>query len=204
MTEPLVTVVIPTIKPRRGLLRRAVNSVMAQDMGDYPKPLIEIGIDREHDGAAETRNRALLKATTPWVAFLDDDDYFMPNHLRTLLDAQNNFDLGDHEVYYTGCRVIGPEFQEIPLQEEWGRFGKPFSEESLRASSCLPVTSLVNTEYAQQALFGPPNHDKTCPYDDWGFYLRMLDLGATFLAIPEVTWVWHHHGRNTSGQGDRW
>lgn len=197
MTSPLVTVVIPTIKPRRGFLRRAVNSVMAQTIGVPP---IEIAIDREHQGAAATRNRALMNVKTPWVAFLDDDDYFLPNHLEVLLNAAS----GEHDIYYTGCKVIGPNFETIPMQEEWGRFGKEFDAEILRQGSCIPVTSLVPTELAQLARFGPPNHDPLSWYDDWGFYLRALDKGASFLHIPEVTWVWHHHGRNTSGQGDRW
>lgn len=198
MNSPLVTVVIPTIKPRKGILRRAVNSVMAQT---YGVPPIEIAIDRNHDGAAVTRNRALRNARSEWVAFLDDDDYFLPNHLEVLLDAA---DSAEHDVIYTGCKVIGANFETIPMQEEWGRFGKEFDAEILRQGSCIPVTSLVRTELAKQALFGPPDHDPTSWYDDWGFYLRALDEGASFLHVPEVTWVWHHHGRNTSGQGDRW
>ena len=202
MTQPLVTVVIPTIKPRKGFLRRAVNSVLAQDMGGYPEPVIEIAIDREHEGSAKTRNRALLKAKTPWVAFLDDDDFFLPHHLKTLLDMTQR--PNPHDVYYTGCQVIGPDFDEIPRQEEWGRFGEPFDAALLKQKSYIPVTSLVNTEMAQAAWFGPPNHDHSSPYDDWGFYLRVLEQGGRFHHFPEVTWVWHHHGRNTSGREDRW
>lgn len=199
MKTPLVTVVIPTIKPRKGFLRRAVNSVMAQTYSDSVVP-IEVAIDRDHDGAAITRNRALMKVQTPWVAFLDDDDYFLPNHLEVLLGATSV----EHDIYYTGCNVIGPNFETIERQEEWGRFGKPFDEAELEKRSCIPVTSLVRTELAKVAQFGPPDHDPSCPYDDWGFYLRALSADANFLHIPEVTWVWHHHGRNTSGQGDRW
>lgn len=200
MSKPLVTVVIPTIAPRKGFLRRAVNSVMAQT---YGVPPIEVAIDREQEGAAVTRNRALLKVQTPWVAFLDDDDYFLPNHLEVLTQAVTAT-AAEHDIYYTGCNVIGPEFQTIPRQEDWGRFGKPFDEEVLRDHSCIPVTSLVRTELAKAALFGPPSHELACPYDDWGFYLRALDEGGSFLHIPEITWIWHHHGRNTSGLGDRW
>lgn len=198
MASPLVTVVIPTIKPRKGFLRRAVNSIMAQTYdGIVP---IEIALDRDHDGAAATRNRALMKVRTPWVAFLDDDDYFLPNHLEVLL----NYASDDYDVYYTGCEVISPDFEVIPHQEEWGRFGKDFDPELLKQKSYIPVTSLVRTSLAQDALFGPPPHDKSCPYDDWGFYLRVLQNGGKFLHIPQVTWIWHHHGRNTGGQGDRW
>lgn len=200
--SPKVTVVIPTIRPRRYFLKRAGSSVMAQTL-PQSEIAVEIAIDRDRAGSAGTRNRALMKAKTAFVAFLDDDDYFMPHHLEFLLsNISASSPIAD--VMYTGCKVIGPDRQEIPLQEEWGRFGKPFDGELLRKQSYIPVTSMVDTELAQEALFGAPDHDPNSPYDDWGFYLRLLDLGASFMHVPEVTWVWDHHGKNTSGQGDRW
>lgn len=198
MNSPLVTVVIPTIKPRKGFLRRAVNSVMAQTFSNDVVP-IEVAMDREHEGAAATRNRALMNVRSPWVAFLDDDDYFLPRHLEVLF-ANTSV---EHDIYYSSCDVIGANFEEIDLSGTLRR-GKEFDEEALRRDNYIPVTSLVRTELAKQAWFGPPDHDPSSLYDDWGFYLRALDAGGSFLHIPEVTWVWHHHGRNTGGQGDRW
>jgi hypothetical protein len=195
----LVTVVIPTIAPRKEQLRRACNSVFAQT---YPETIeTSISIDIERLGSAVTRNRALIKVKTEWSAFLDDDDYWMPGHIKTLMQAAEENPKAD--VIYTGCRVVGRDGREIPRQEEWGRFGQPFSRERLLEGSYIPVTSMVNTDLAKDALFGPPEGVDT-PYDDWGFYLRLLKMGATFLHIPIVTWVWIHDGRNTSGQANRW
>lgn len=202
MNTPLVTVVIPTIKPRKMFLQRAVNSVRAQDMANYGAPQIEISIDRDHDGAAFVRNRALLRAKTPYVAFLDDDDYLLPNHLAILLDAIRDENV---DVVYPMCRVIGAHNEEIDLSSTL-RHGKPFDADELMKCNYIPVTSLVKTELAQAATFGPP--DNAGPgdeqYEDYGFYLRLLGLGADFHHVPEVTWVWHHHGRQTGGRSDRW
>ncbi len=200
MDKPLVTIVTPTIKPRRGFLRRAVNSVMAQT---YGVPPIEVAMDRTHEGAAVTRNRALMKVQTPWVAFLDDDDYLLPHHLQTLLEeseAQPGVD-----VFYPMCQTIDANFNPIDLSSTL-RAGQPFSEEALRKCNYIPVTSMVRTDLAKAALFGPPDHagPNDEQYEDYGFYLRLLDGGAKFSHVPEVTWVWHHHGMNTSGLGDRW
>lgn len=200
MNSPLVTVVIPTIKTRRGLLRRAVNSVMAQT---YGVPPIEVAVDRDHDGAAITRNRALSNVRSEWVAFLDDDDYFLPHHLETLLGAAKDY--WEVDVFYPMCKAIGPHFEGIDLNSTL-RAGQPFDAEALRKCNYIPVTSLVRTELAQKAMFGPPDHagpgDEQ--FEDYGFYLRLLNDGAVFRHVPEVTWVWHHHGANTAGQGDRW
>lgn len=196
-SDKLVTAVIPTIPIRKQDLRRAVNSVGAQS---HQPVGIAVATDVWRNGSAATRNRALGRVRTPWAAFLDDDDYWMPAHIMTLLAAAED---SGADVIYSGCRVVDAAGHEIPLQEEWGRFGQPFDAGLLRERSYIPVTSMVRTEMAQAAGFGPPEGVDT-PYDDWGFYLRLLDAGAKFFHVPRITWVWIHNGRNTSGQAGRW
>lgn len=193
-----ITVVIPHIPARSFELTRAVASVEAQTR--TPESYV-IAVDNRREGSAATRNRALYQVATTWVAFLDDDDELLPNHLQTLLDAALR---SGSSIVYSGCRVVDAQNAAIPVREEWGRFGQPFEPELLRTKAYLPVTCLAHAQLAKQALFGPPAHEPTSNYDDWGFYLRMLGLGASFLHVPEVTWVWHHHGQNTSGRADRW
>lgn len=193
-----VTVVTPHILTRRLELTRAIASVAAQTV--HPDDII-ISTDTTHSGSAATRNRALYAVNTFWTAFLDDDDEMLPNHLDVLL--QNAWRSGA-SVVYSGCRVLDAQANVIPLREEWGRFGQPFDAELLQTKAYMPVTCLVQTTLAKQALFGPPAHEPTSNYDDWGFYLRLVALGATFLHVPEITWVWHHHGQNTSGRPDKW
>lgn len=193
-----VTVVTPHIPTRSFELTRAVASVESQTF--MPDNYI-ISVDKRREGSAATRNRALYGVQTTWVAFLDDDDEMLPNHLETLIQAALRTGVS---VVYTGCRVYDAQNAPIPLKEEWGRFGIPFDGELLQRKAYMPVTSLVHAQLAKQALFGPPAHDLTSNYDDWGFYLRLLALGASFLHVPEITWIWHHHGANTSGRADRW
>lgn len=193
-----IAVITPHIPTRQSELIRAVSSVVAQLI--QPDEHI-IVTDNFHDGSARTRNRALYGTAADWTAFLDDDDEWLPNHLQVLLNAAIH---SNADVIYTGCRVLDGDLNEIPIREEWGRFGQEFDPALLRTKAYLPVTSFVRTELAAQALFGPPVTHPDSVYDDWGFYLRLLDLGATFKHVPEITWIWHHHGKNTSGQADRW
>lgn len=189
-----ITVIIPHIPERPNRLANAIRSVALQSV--KPREII-IATDTEMMGSAHTRNRALDKVSTTWVAFLDDDDEFLPHHLETLIDTADD---SGADVIYSGCRVINPALGgDIPVREEWGRFNHAFNPKILRERSYIPVTSLVRTCMAQIAQFGPPDHDLTSPYDDWGFYLRLLDHGAMFVHVPVVSWIWHHHGNNTSG-----
>lgn len=182
---------------RNGMLQRALQSVWSQRR--QPDAVV-IANDRRGSGSAVTRNRALSMAQTQWVAFLDSDDVLLPHHLEHLLQVAE--DTGA-DVVYPACRVIDENNRTIPTREEWGRPGQEFDAQLLREKSYIPVTSLVRRTLTTPALFGPPPAARDSDYDDWGAYLRLLDTGARFVHTPVVTWVWYHHGQNTSGRVDR-
>jgi succinoglycan biosynthesis protein ExoM len=50
------------------------------------------------------RNAALDKTTTPWLAFLDDDEFAAPNWLTELLDARD-----EANAVFGPCQAIYPE-----------------------------------------------------------------------------------------------
>jgi glycosyltransferase involved in cell wall biosynthesis len=181
-----ITVCIATIPPRRELLRRAVASVLGQDL--RPDAII-VETDVQRLGAASTKNRALAKVTTKYVAFLDDDDEFLPQHL-----AQCH-----GHMLSTGADVVYPWPEMRGMADPSPQhFGVPFSAEALRRYSYIPTPSLVNTAMAQAV--GGFQHGPNGLYDDWGFYLALLDEHASFSHLPERTWIWHVHGQNTSGR----
>lgn len=186
-----VTVVIPTHLPRLsgGWTRRAVASVFSQTR---PADALIVELDVNKEGSAVTRNRGLAKVTTEWVAFLDSDDQFKANHLERLLATAEETGA---DVVYSAPEWVGRD--PVAL-----RFGLPFDADALRQANYIPVTSLVRTELAWKS------GGFTCPpgtvFDDWGFYLALLDLGAEFVHLPERTWVWNFHGSNTAGQAHAW
>lgn len=141
----------------------------------------------------------MLCATTDYVAFLDDDDVWQSQHIEVLLRAAAANPFAD--VIYTGCVVLDGAGREIPLQEDWGRFGQAFDGPLLLDHSYIPVTSLVRTEVAQRGRFATTPDTN---YDDWEFYKSLYLQNAEFLHVPQITWIWNHWGGNTSGQGDRW
>lgn len=104
----LVSAVIPT-RGRSDLLLRAVRSVLAQTLRDIEAIIVIDGDDsptsrvledlmredaRVHVIALETsvggsdaRNRGVDAASGEWIAFLDDDDEWLPDKLQAQLDA---------------------------------------------------------------------------------------------------------------------
>lgn len=164
-----------------------------------PQSII-VSRDLGRHGAAATRQAGLDRVTTDWVAFLDDDDEFLPQHLAALAQAQ--LDTGADYVYSWYTVVGGND----PRPEE---FGKPWDPENPRQTT---ITTLVRTELAQrtgflhhrdttEALTSPDRHYAG---EDWLFTSRCAEAGAQFYHHPEKTWKWYHHGRNTSGLPKNW
>lgn len=185
---PDVTVCIPTIPPRTEMLQRALKSVYAQT---YPPTAISIAVDIHREGAWATRQRALDAARTTWVAFLDDDDEFLPCHLEDLLACATENDADFCYSWFTGTHSGDP----------LGHFGKPFDAANPHHTT---MTVLVKTELAQAVGFTPPRSDQIAGGEDWRFLLGCLSRNAKVVHLPKRTWDWHWHSSNTSGQPDKW
>jgi glycosyltransferase involved in cell wall biosynthesis len=186
-----ITVVMPTIPPRHNLMLRALDSVSAQTL---PATAVVIETDNGRLGAAEARNRALRSVDTEWVAFLDDDDELLPDHLKLCARYAT---LSGVDVVYPGYEVFGGE-------DPVNCFGIPFDASLLKRRNFIPVTTLCRTELVRAAGgFQPRPDEHGDPCEDWGLWLAMLERGAKFGHLPQRTWRWHL-GDTTRGRPDRW
>lgn len=183
--EDQITVVIP-VHPRRktnGMLNRALNSIKKQTL--LPKEII-VSEDEYKEGAAVTRQRGLDHVTTKWVAFLDSDDEFLPQHLEKLMKCAkaNNAD-----VVYSWYKIKGGR---DPLPKH---FGLPWDPEHPRLTT---IVMLIKTEIAKKVGF-EAKPGGAVSGEDWIFIQNVNSLGVKIVHLPERTWIWNHHGKNTSG-----
>jgi glycosyltransferase involved in cell wall biosynthesis len=208
VTRLSVSVCIPTIPGREGLLMdRALASVDAQRR--RPDRIL-VEKDLERTGAAATRNRLLERVTTDVIAWLDDDDELLPNHLMAcmrILERDSSVDL----VYPRPRMVGGTDPTAVTYQGTWRlpwgiRFG-PEQEAHLREhGSFIPMTHLVRTATVRQAGGFP--YGRTLPTgryqgEDERYLIALLDAGARFEHLDAKTWRWHVHRDNTAGRGTR-
>lgn len=188
-----MTVCIPSIPTRNNLLGRALASVARQTL--HATHVI-VEMDGRRTGAAATRQRALDRVETPFVAFLDDDDELFPRHLELLLETQAR----------TSADLVYPWFEvnggDDPFPE---RFGLPFDEAALRQGQYIPVTVLARTESVRAAGgFQEFPQDWGGTNEDYRLWIEMLDQGAIFVHLPKITWTWYHDSGNTSGYAKNW
>lgn len=101
MGDAAVTVIIPAYNPG-AFLERAIASVRRQTFGDWRIVVIDDGSDEDiaihvpddpridlirqaNRGVSAARNAGAARASTPWIAFLDADDEWMPEKLERQL-----------------------------------------------------------------------------------------------------------------------
>jgi len=100
MSPPLVSVIVPTYN-RSSFVLEAVDSVFKQTFEDFELIVVDDGsIDgtaealnqykgrliysfQDHQGVSAARNRGIQTARGKWIAFLDDDDLWLPEKLET-------------------------------------------------------------------------------------------------------------------------
>jgi Glycosyl transferase family 2 len=196
---PGITVAIPSIPPRAQMLHRAVGSVLEQQL---PAAAVSIAVDLDRQGAAGTRDRALRAVRTEYTAFLDDDDQMLPGHLRILMDAASESGADYVYSYYT---VAGPDGQLMPHVDPLQHFGRFFDVEHPHQTT---ITVLVRTELAQDVGFHDPAEgaliDGQRYGEDFAWTVGCARAGAKILHVPVKSWIWNHHGANSSGRPDRW
>jgi len=191
VSHPQITVVIPSIPPRQVLLRSALASVAVQTLAPAA---ISVAVDVDREGAPATRQRALEAARTEWVAMLDDDDAFKPQHLEKL--HRHAMETGADYVY-SWFEVIGGA-DPFPSTH----YTEPFDPENPIETT---VTVLVKRDLAMSIGYKSLDrgHD-TNTGEDYRMVLEAVKAGANIQHLVDRTWYWRHHSKNTSGLATRW
>ena len=105
MDRPIgISAIIPAYN-REKTIARALDSALAQEYAAAEVIVIDDGsrdgtrnvverygsdvryVYQENAGVAAARNKGVSLARYPWIAFLDSDDYWLPDHLKRMADA---------------------------------------------------------------------------------------------------------------------
>jgi glycosyltransferase involved in cell wall biosynthesis len=199
-----VDIIIPTFN-RTKILHETLKSVKNQTFGDWHCWIAEDGensaykevlepfildkrfshIPGKHTGSPATaRNRAMLQGNAPYIAFLDDDDYWLPEKLEKQIDF-----MGSHK----NCVILGSQCYRRQNDKdtigELSLYYKKFELENIRYKDLVNKNPLMNsTVIIQRNVLSAAGlqNDKIIPpnaldYDHW---LRIGVLGEIW-RLPE-------------------
>ncbi len=186
MPQTSVSVIIPTHN-RRKSLTRAVESVQAQTVRDWELLIVDDGsgdgtdkdwsnpddsrvryLRTENQGVSAARNLGIRLADSPWIAFLDSDDYWLPRKLETQLGALDSHPgyLAVHsdEIWIRHGRRVNPK----KIHRKYGGWVYRYS---LPRCVISPSSILISRQLLDRCgLF-----DETFPVcEDYELWLRMF------------------------------
>jgi glycosyltransferase involved in cell wall biosynthesis len=215
----LVTVYIPT-RNRPDLLRRAIDSVLAQDHAALELIVVDDGSTDETPellracaaadrrvtflrndqpvGAPKSRNRAILGAKGDFVTGLDDDDYFAPTRLGSFLRAwQRLADRGTKPAgLYSQGIILTPQGTSTTARPPTQDYRQLLVQNALGNQLFAP-----RAHYIEAGLF-----DESLPaWQDLDLFIRILRRFGTAHLVDEPTYYHDesHGGERISGKGTR-
>lgn len=163
-----------------------------------------IAIDVHGQGAAVTRQQALMMARTDWVAFLDSDDIFLSKHLERLLRYAQEQELDFVYSWFKILQDFGGGRRRV-LEEDpifpVTHFLNPWDPDDPIETT---ITTLVRTELAQSVGFQALDRWEANSGEDRFFTLGCQAAGGKIGHLRRKTWLWRHREvngvqTNTSG-----
>jgi len=216
--ESLVSVVIPTYN-RCDYLQQAVTSVLAQSYSNFEVIVVDDGstdgtatvvadigdtrvcyLYQANAGRSAARNRGVEAARGIYLAFLDDDDLYLPDklvHQVAFLETNPDVDLVSAGVQFID--------EHGALQGAW----HPWEHQpKLTLLNCLydcplPTCAVLFRRRMLDHLdqwFDP----KLEPAEDMDFFLRLLYAGCRMDWLPEIVSVYRIHSTNSQSDGARY
>ncbi|MEZ0491254.1 glycosyltransferase family 2 protein [Kineococcus sp. TBRC 1896] len=191
-----VTVVMPAMN-RAHLIGRALESIAEQTVRPREVIVVDdastddtVAVAREHGatvielpvngGSGPARNRGIEAATTEWIAFLDSDDAWHPDHLERVLASSVGHVLVAGAGSSTGGRLLG---------NAWRRDVELTSIDLVAPGDlvCTSGTIVRKQALVDAGLFRPLRRAQ-----DLDMWVRVLQQGSG-LALAEPTFTYHLH-----------
>lgn len=172
MSDPLVSVLTPSIPERSQLLLECRASVKAQTAAVLWEHLVRV--DEAREGCAVTMNRLADDAEGKWLLPLADDDLLLPGCLESLLARSR-----DADIIYSPPLVTGNE----------DRFW------FFQAPPAIPSCALIRHELWVE-LGG--YDESLVREEDRDLWVKATNAGARFHRVDDPCWVYRQHAGNKS------
>ncbi len=209
LSAPLVSVVVSHFD-RRAWLPEALDSIAAQSLRDFEivvvndagpdaaalvaawgrgRPFGTHYVHRAHNGGvAATRNTGVRAARGAFLAYLDDDDLWRPDHLAGLVELlaarpECALAYGDAEILRLGTPSDPAQFPGAWPVRDRLTLAVPFDLADLERDDFIVPGGMVHRHALYEAV--GPFDEELFVSDDWDWLLRAA-LWTTFARLPRV------------------
>ena len=210
--QTIVSVVIPT-RNRPQIVARGVGTALAQTLQSIEVIVIIDGPDQEtvnvlsqivdprlrvielskNIGPSGARNTGVREAKGTWIAFLDDDDEWLPQKLERQLEVANN---SHYDFPVVASRFISQTPKgEFIRPTRLPNLSEPLSEYLFARNSFFKEEGCIQTStiFVQKELMQKmPLEEKFYRHEDWEWLLRVTAMeGVGIEFVPEPMSIWH-------------
>lgn len=215
---PAFSVILPVYNGA-GVLGRAIQSVMAQTFEDWEIVIVDDGsTDGSWDvvsgavrqdarvrafrtpnsgGPARPRNTAITESRGAHVAFLDQDDFWLPEKLEKQLPLLHETQAG---VVYGDAWIESEHEPRKVYSEVWGAGSTGGVTEALVRSNFVPALTAVVPSGVARAV--GPLDEHLVGVDDYHWWLRIAMAGYRFYRVAEPVAVYTVSDTNLSRDHD--
>jgi glycosyltransferase involved in cell wall biosynthesis len=206
----LISVVIPCYNDAQ-YIEQAVQSVLNQTYSNIEVIIVDDGSNvatkavlkklepkitklftQENQGQSKARNVGILQAKGDYILVLDSDDYFEPSFCEKALPV-----LEDINIKLVASYMV--RFNDSGIVDEYRNFGGDIS------------TLILNNQATGSVLFRKKDFIRSGGYDemmrsgfeDWEFYIRMLQNGGNLFVIKEPLFYYRLRENSTTSRANK-
>lgn len=214
MQAPVVSVILPTYN-REYMVDEAIQSVLDQTFEYFELIIVDDGssdstrhivasyldsriryIYQNNAGLAATRNNGIQHAQGKYIAFLDDDDLFLPNKLALQVSfLEQNTRIG---WVSGGYYVTDLHNRVLAERQPWRNYPDLTSKTWLFACMTTPHAVLIRREWLMQV----GGFDSQMHYgEDWDLWLRLAYAGCPMTWVEHPVCCYRMHKTNLTREG---
>lgn len=223
---PLLSVVIPT-RNRPLLAKRAVESALSQTLKDIEVIVVIDGPDEAtylrmlelcdsrlkviplpvSSGAPSARNTGVSEARGEWIAFLDDDDEWLPQKLQLQIEVASYSESSFPVV--ACCLIARTPRGEFVWPRRLPEKAEPLSEYLLARNTLFQGEGLIQTSTIftkKDLLIKVPFKEDLQRHQEWDWLLRIANLeGVSIEFVTEPLVIWYaEENRKSISSGNNW
>ena len=210
--SPLISIVIPTYN-RANLVGKAIQSILDQSYENWELIIVDnysddntkevikafnddriLMLSTPRTGSvAASRNLGVAHSNGEWIAFLDSDDWWLPEKLMYVCKALRN----DPDLVYHDLQIVNANGASMKQKRTKGqKLKEPIYLDLLLNGNNIALSSVVVRKAIFLAVKGMNESPTFFAVEDYDLWLRIAQITNRFVYISKELGVYRLHDGN--------